>query len=55
MLTEDETRRYSRQVALPEIGVQGQLRLAAGRVMVVGLGGLGLLQPIIWQQPVWAI
>jgi adenylyltransferase/sulfurtransferase len=41
MLTEEETRRYSRQVALPEIGVEGQLRLAAGRVMVVGLGGLG--------------
>ena len=41
MLTEQESRRYSRQVALPEIGVEGQLRLAAGRVMVVGLGGLG--------------
>ncbi|MBI5581002.1 MAG: HesA/MoeB/ThiF family protein [Deltaproteobacteria bacterium] len=41
MLTEEEARRYSRQVALPEIGVEGQLRLAAGRVMVVGLGGLG--------------
>jgi molybdopterin-synthase adenylyltransferase len=41
MLTEDEARRYRRQVALPEIGVAGQLRLAAGRVAVVGLGGLG--------------
>jgi molybdopterin-synthase adenylyltransferase len=41
MLTEEETRRYSRQLALPEIGVEGQLRLSAGRVMVAGLGGLG--------------
>jgi len=41
MLTEEEVRRYSRQLALPEIGVEGQLRLAAGRVMVAGLGGLG--------------
>lgn len=41
MLSEEETRRYNRQMALPEIGVEGQLRLAAGRVMVAGLGGLG--------------
>jgi molybdopterin/thiamine biosynthesis adenylyltransferase len=41
MLTEDEARRYSRQMALPEIGVEGQRRLTAGRVLVAGLGGLG--------------
>ncbi len=41
MLTEGEARRYSRQKALPEIGMEGQLRLAAGRVMVAGLCGLG--------------
>ncbi|MGA9234464.1 MAG: ThiF family adenylyltransferase, partial [Desulfobacterales bacterium] len=41
MLTKDEARRYSRQMALPEIGVDGQRRLAAGRVLVAGLGGLG--------------
>jgi molybdopterin/thiamine biosynthesis adenylyltransferase len=29
MLTAEEARRYSRQMALPEIGVEGQLRLAA--------------------------
>lgn len=33
--------RYSRHVRLPEIGVEGQARISAGRVLVVGLGGLG--------------
>lgn len=33
--------RYQRQVALPQLGPDGQLRLASGRVLVVGLGGLG--------------
>lgn len=37
----EDWRRYSRQMQLPEIGTEGQRRLAAGRVMLVGLGGLG--------------
>ncbi|MFZ0134940.1 MAG: HesA/MoeB/ThiF family protein [Desulfobacterales bacterium] len=37
----EDNRRYSRQLQLPEIGIEGQRRLAAGRVMLVGLGGLG--------------
>jgi sulfur-carrier protein adenylyltransferase/sulfurtransferase len=32
---------YSRQQLLKEVGVQGQAALARGRVLVVGLGGLG--------------
>jgi molybdopterin/thiamine biosynthesis adenylyltransferase len=33
--------RYARQLALPEIGPEGQLRLAAGAVLTIGCGGLG--------------
>ena len=33
---------YSRQMALPEVGVRGQARLRASHVAVVGAGGLGV-------------
>lgn len=33
--------RYARHVALPQIGAEGQRRIAAGHVLVVGAGGLG--------------
>ena len=33
--------RYARQTALPEFGEWGQARLAAARVLIVGVGGLG--------------
>jgi sulfur-carrier protein adenylyltransferase/sulfurtransferase len=33
--------RYSRQAILPEVGIEGQARLAAANVLVVGAGGLG--------------
>jgi len=33
--------RYSRQILLPEIDLEGQNRLLAGSALVVGLGGLG--------------
>ncbi len=37
----EQSQRYARQLALPEIGVEGQKRLSAGRVLLVGVGGLG--------------
>jgi len=36
-----ETARYGRHLVLPEVGVEGQLRLRAASVLVVGAGGLG--------------
>lgn len=37
----EELARYSRHLALPGVGVEGQQRLRAARVLVVGAGGLG--------------
>lgn len=37
----EELLRYSRHLTLPEVGVPGQERLRAARVLVVGAGGLG--------------
>ncbi len=36
-----EVQRYSRHLILPEVGLEGQLRLKAGRVLAIGAGGLG--------------
>jgi adenylyltransferase/sulfurtransferase len=40
-LTHDEVQRYSRHLIMPEVGVDGQRRLKAARVLCVGAGGLG--------------
>lgn len=40
-LTEDQIRRYSRQIVLKEIGGIGQKKLLNSRVSVIGLGALG--------------
>lgn len=40
-LNDDDLLRYSRQIMLPEIDAEGQMKLADSTVLVVGLGGLG--------------
>ena len=40
-LTADEVQRYKRHLVLRDIGAQGQQRLKAARVLVIGAGGLG--------------
>ncbi len=40
-MNNDHLRRYHRQMLLPTLGIAGQQRLAAARVLIVGLGGLG--------------
>src|ERR1700681_2319794 len=40
-LSANALRRYSRHLALPEIGLAGQEKLQAARVLVIGTGGLG--------------
>ena len=39
--SEDEITRYSRHILLQEVGGEGQARLRAARVLVIGAGGLG--------------
>jgi len=41
MLSDEELLRYSRQLMLDEFDLQGQERLKASSVLIVGLGGLG--------------
>ena len=40
-LTSDDLSRYARHLNLPEVGVEGQRKLKAARVLCVGTGGLG--------------
>ena len=40
-MNDSELLRYSRQIMLPEIDIEGQERLGSATVLVVGLGGLG--------------
>jgi sulfur-carrier protein adenylyltransferase/sulfurtransferase len=40
-LSSEEIQRYSRHLIMPEVGMEGQLKLKQGRVLLVGTGGLG--------------
>ncbi len=39
--SDEQIHRYSRQMILPEIGGKGQKKLAEGKVIIIGAGGLG--------------
>ncbi|MBI4418838.1 MAG: HesA/MoeB/ThiF family protein, partial [Ignavibacteriales bacterium] len=41
LLSPEEVQRYGRHLSLPEIGLEGQQRLKASSVLIVGAGGLG--------------
>jgi adenylyltransferase/sulfurtransferase len=40
-LSNEEILRYSRHLIMPEVGLQGQLKLKAAKVLLIGTGGLG--------------
>ena len=40
-LTNEEILRYSRHLIMPEVGMEGQLKLKAAKVLCIGTGGLG--------------
>ena len=40
-LSQDEIYRYSRHLMIPEVGLEGQRKLKAASVLIVGAGGLG--------------
>lgn len=40
-LNDEQLLRYSRQIMLPQVGIEGQQRLRGSTALVVGLGGLG--------------
>ncbi|RPJ83484.1 MAG: molybdenum cofactor biosynthesis protein MoeB, partial [Acidobacteria bacterium] len=40
-LSQDELQRYSRHLIMPEVGLDGQKRLKAAKVLCIGAGGLG--------------
>ncbi|MEH3113733.1 HesA/MoeB/ThiF family protein [Pedobacter terrae] len=41
MLVKEELNRYNRQMILPELGLKGQEKLKAAKVLIIGAGGLG--------------
>ena len=40
-LSREEIQRYSRHLIMPEVGMEGQLKLKRARVLTIGTGGLG--------------
>lgn len=40
-LSDDQKKRYSRHLVLPELGEEGQLKICGSKILIVGTGGLG--------------
>lgn len=40
-LSEEQIERYSRHIILADVGVKGQEKIVAGRILIIGVGGLG--------------
>ena len=40
-LSNSELERYARHISLPQVGLEGQIKLKNSSVLVVGAGGLG--------------
>jgi len=40
-ITDEQINRYSRHIILPEVGGKGQAKISAGKVLIIGAGGLG--------------
>ncbi|MCA9945611.1 MAG: ThiF family adenylyltransferase, partial [Anaerolineales bacterium] len=40
-LSHEEVQRYSRHLIMPEVGMEGQKKLKAASVLLIGAGGLG--------------
>ena len=39
--TDSQIERYSRHIILQDVGVEGQIKISEGKVLIVGAGGLG--------------
>lgn len=60
MLTKEEVMRYSRHLIMPEVGMEGQLKINAAKVLCIGTGGLGAplglyLAAAGWAESAWWI
>ena len=53
-LNKDEILRYSRHLIMPEVGMEGQQKLKAARVLCIGTGGWDRRWRCIWLRRAWA-
>ena len=47
-LSKEEILRYSRHLIMPEVGLDGQLKLRQAKVLMIGTGGLGWWTSTWW-------